>query len=136
MTEYYNLPPYAKALGMAVNRYEDSVPIISMPFSDVVIGRPGFLHGGAMSGLLEIAAMASLYAALDKRGQKYSVKQINITVDFMRGGDNHMSYAIGKVNRLGRRLANVEAMIWQDNRERIIAAAQMHYLVRSEEGDG
>lgn len=129
----YRLPPYARALGMQINGHEDGVPIIAMPFDDNVIGRPGFLHGGAMAGLLEIAAMASLYAALDKRGQKYSVKQINVTVDFMRGGAHHMSYAIGKVNRLGRKLANVEASIWQEDRKRIISAAQMHYLIRIED---
>lgn len=129
----YTLPPYARALGMNIDGAEDGVPIITMPFGDNVIGRPGFLHGGAMAGLLEIAAMASLYAALDKRGQKYSVKQVNVTVDFMRGGANHMSYAIGKVNRLGRQLANVEAEIWQEDRKRIICAAQMHYMVKLED---
>lgn len=129
----YKLPPYARALGMQIKGHEDGVPIITMPFGDNVIGRPGYLHGGAMAGLLEIAAMASLYAALDQRGQKYSVKQVNVTVDFMRGGANHMSYAIGKVNRLGRKLANVEAAIWQEDRNRIICAAQMHYLIRIED---
>lgn len=133
MSPDYKLPPYAQALGMEINGQELGVPIITMPFGDVVIGRPGYLHGGAMAGLLEIAAMASLYAALDKRGQKYSVKQVNVTVDFMRGGTNHISYAIGKVNRLGRKLANVEAEIWQEDRNRIIAAAHMHYLIRIEE---
>lgn len=127
------LPPYARALGMSVHSFEDGIPIIEMPFADIVLGRPGFLHGGAMAGLLEIAAMASLHAALDKRGQKYSVKQVNITVDFMRGGADHISYAKGKVNRLGRRLANVEAAIWQEDRDRVICAAHMHYLVRLED---
>ncbi len=127
------LPPYAKSLGMRIDSYEGDTPIIAMPFSDIVIGRPGFLHGGAMAGLLEIAAMASLRSALNKRGIDYSVKQINVTVDFMRGGASQTSYAIGKVNRLGRRLANVEAAIWQEDRERIICAAHMHYLVRTKE---
>lgn len=127
------LPPYARALGMNVDSFEHDIPVIAMPFSDIVLGRPGFLHGGAMAGLLEIAAMASLHTALNKRGQKYSVKQINVTVDFMRGGANHMSYAKGKISRLGRRLANVEASIWQEDRDRIICAAQMHYLVRIED---
>jgi len=133
ISSQYKLPPYALVLGMYIDSYEDGVPIITMPFDDVVIGRPGFLHGGAMAGLLEIAAMASLYVDLDERGQEYSVKQINVTVDFMRGGANHLSYAKGTVKRLGRRLANVEAEIWQEDRSRTICTAQMHYLIRLEE---
>ncbi|WP_375429138.1 PaaI family thioesterase, partial [uncultured Sphingomonas sp.] len=48
------LPPYADLLGIEVERGEGA-PVLMMPFADDVIGRPGFLHGGAISGLLEMA---------------------------------------------------------------------------------
>jgi acyl-coenzyme A thioesterase PaaI-like protein len=50
------LPPYALALDMAIVDELDGAPVIGMPFTDRVQGRPNFLHGGAISGLLEIAA--------------------------------------------------------------------------------
>ena len=31
-----------------------------MPFDEDVVGRPGFLHGGAIAGLLEFAAFTTL----------------------------------------------------------------------------
>ena len=49
------LPPYAELLGLTVEPGEEA-PVFVMPFGQDVIGRPGFLHGGAIGGLLEDAA--------------------------------------------------------------------------------
>src|SRR3546814_3100122 len=48
-----------------------------MPFSDDVLGRPGFLHGGAIGGLLEMAAIVALHAALESEGGG-RIKPINV----------------------------------------------------------
>ncbi|MBA4047840.1 MAG: phenylacetic acid degradation protein [Sphingomonas sp.] len=101
-----------------------------MPYSTAVMGRPGFLHGGALGGLLEVAAIASLRHALSVEGGGDSqVKPINVTVDFMRGGREKETRALGIVTRLGTRVANVEAHAWQDDRDRPIASARMNYLI-------
>ncbi|MFM5883907.1 MAG: PaaI family thioesterase, partial [Novosphingobium sp.] len=55
-----DLPPYAHALGIAADHDEDGVPVLYVDFSERMQGRPGFLHGGAMSGLMEMAGMAAL----------------------------------------------------------------------------
>lgn len=122
------LPPYAALLGAVLERAEDSTPIMMMPFSDAVIGRPGFLQGGAISGLLEVAAIAALRHALEGEGGG-RVKPINVTVDFMRGGRDRDTRAAGTITRLGNRVANVEAFAWQDDRAKPIAAARMNYLI-------
>ncbi|WP_294058739.1 PaaI family thioesterase [Sphingomonas sp.] len=120
------LPPYADALGATVEQGEDGVPVLVMPFGPDVIGRPGFLHGGALGGLLEMAAIYALKAALGEEGR---VKPINVTVDYMRGGRDKPTRARGSVTRLGTRIANVEAIAWQDEPDRPIAAARMNYLI-------
>jgi uncharacterized protein (TIGR00369 family) len=125
------LPPYARALDMEVAGDIDGAPVIAMPFADRVQGRPGFLHGGAISGLLEIAAIAAIHAALRAKGSDSAIKQVNVTVDFMRGGVNHMTFAVGEVTRLGRTMANVEARAWQDDQAKPIAMGYMHYLIRA-----
>mgnify|MGYP003386878810 CR=1 FL=1 len=125
------LPPYALALDMSVVDELDGVPIIGMPFADKVQGRPGFLHGGAISGLLEMAAVAAIRRALRAQGSDSSIKQVNVTIDFMRGGLGQMTYAVGEVTRLGRTMANVEARAWQESREKPIAMGYMHYLIRA-----
>ena len=121
------LPPYADLLGIEVEPGEGA-PVLLMPFTDEVVGRPGFLHGGAISGLLEMAAIAALQHALAEEGGG-RIKPVNVTVDFMRGGRDKPTRAAGVVTRLGGRVANVEATAWQDERERPIASARMNYLI-------
>ena len=121
------LPPYADLLGIQVEEGEGA-PVLLMPFADEVVGRPGFLHGGAISGLLEMAAIAALQHALAEEGGG-RIKPVNVTVDFMRGGRDKPTRAAGVVTRLGGRVANVEATAWQDERDRPIASARMNYLL-------
>jgi uncharacterized protein (TIGR00369 family) len=121
------LPPYARFLGIRAERLEEALFFV-MPFGDRVTGRPGYLHGGAIAGLLEFAAYGSLFEALGEDRPK--VKPINVSVQYLRGGINHDTWAAARVTRLGRRVANVEAHAWQLDREKPIAAAQMNILLR------
>ena len=127
------LPPYAELLGITLAPREGEAPMLDMPFRDDVLGRPGFLHGGAISGLLEVAAIVSLRHALAEedvdRQPPARIKPVNVTVDFMRGGRDKPTHAEGIVTRLGNRVANVEAIAWQDDRTKPIAHARMNYLI-------
>ncbi|ONF94936.1 PaaI family thioesterase [Sphingomonas jeddahensis] len=121
------LPPYADLLG-ATLQWEDGLPVLAMPFSADVLGRPGFVQGGAITGLIEVAALAALGHQLAGEGGG-RVKPINVTIDFMRGGRERVTYAAGTVTRLGNRIANVEAIAWQEGRDKPIASARMNYLI-------
>ncbi len=123
------LPPYARFLGVSAERDDEAALLFRMPFGETVVGRPGFLHGGAIAGLLELAAVGTLRDALaDEPGA--SVKPINVTVDFMRGGRERDTFAAARITRLGARIANVEAFAWQEDRDRLIASARMNLMVR------
>ena len=128
MTPMMTLPPYAELLGVTLEPREGEAPVLVMPFRDDVLGRPGFLHGGAISGLLEVAAIVSLQHALAEEGGG-RIKPVNVTVDFMRGGRDKPTHAKGIVTRLGTRVANLEAMAWQDDRDKPIAHARINYLI-------
>ncbi|TPG38010.1 PaaI family thioesterase [Sphingomonas koreensis] len=122
------LPPYATILGLTLEHADDGAPRLVMPFADDLVGRPGFLHGGAIGGLLEMAAIVALQHALEAEGGG-RIKPINVTVDYMRGGREKPTRAQGLVTRLGARVANVEATAWQDDPAKPIAAARMNYLI-------
>ena len=124
------LPPYAELLGLSTRRSEEGELIWVMPFREEVVGRPGFLHGGAIAGLLEFAALGAVYDAL--RHAEAVVKPINVTVDFMRGGGGHETYAAATITRLGKRVANIESFAWQQDRSKPIASAHMNLLLRRE----
>ncbi|MBP2274974.1 hypothetical protein D9M73_104590 [compost metagenome] len=121
------LPPYAELLGITLADAADPT-LLLMPSADTLLGRPGYLHGGAIGGLLEMAAIVALRCALAEDGGG-QIKPINVTVDYMRGGREKPTFAQGSVTRLGGRVANVEATAWQDDADKPIAAARMNYLI-------
>jgi uncharacterized protein (TIGR00369 family) len=121
-----DLPPYAELLGLRVERGSGE-SLIVMPFSEDVVGRPGYLHGGAIAGLLEFAAFWALADALG--AGKASGKPIAVTVDYMRSGTSQPTYAAATVQRIGQRIANVEAFAWQASRDKPIASGRINYLL-------
>ena len=122
-----DLPPYARMLGLSVER-RDGELLWTMPFADAVVGRPGYLHGGAIAGLLEFAALGAVKAALD--GEGVAIKPINVTAHFLRGGVARDTFAAATITRLGRRAANVEAHAWQQDRAKPIASAQLNLMLK------
>lgn len=127
------LTPYARALGIVVDREEDGAPVLRAEFSDAVQGRPGALHGGAISGLLETAGYALLRARLAADGRAEIVKPINLTVQFLASGKPRSTFARARIVKLGRRTANLSVEAWQDDPARPIASAVMNVMVA--EGD-
>ena len=120
------LPPYAQLLQLRVED-GDHGPMIVMPFHDDVVGRPGYLHGGAIAGLLEFAAFTTLARALHEEG--VAMKPITVTVDYMRGGEDRDTFASATVERLGARIANVEAFAWQKDRASPIASGRLNFVL-------
>lgn len=120
------LPPYAQLLKLRTEEREGGLRFI-MPFHDDVVGRPGFLHGGAIAGLLEFAAFTALDQALDDGS--VIKKPVTVTVDYLRGGTQQETYAEALIERLGNRVANVEAFAWQGEPGRPIASARINFLL-------
>lgn len=134
MADGPKLPPYARFLGISAEAGENG-PLFRLPFAVSVMGRPHFLHGGAIAGLLEIAALGTVLEKLrDEPG--VGIKPINVTVDYMRGGRERETFAAATILRLGTRIANVEAFAWQEDRAKLIASARMTLMVHRPTGAG
>jgi uncharacterized protein (TIGR00369 family) len=118
-----DIPPYARLLKL---RFE-SDGVVVMPFHEDVVGRPGFLHGGAIAGLLEFAAYTTLSAAIGE--DSVAMKPVTVTVDYMRPGLDRDTFAAARVERLGASIANVEAFAWQEQRDQPIASARLNFLL-------
>jgi uncharacterized protein (TIGR00369 family) len=119
------LPPYAQLLRLRTEVQGDALRFV-MPFHEDVVGRPGYLHGGAIAGLLEFAAFTALSRAI---GDDVVKKPITVTIDYMRGGTPAETFAEAQIERLGNRMANVEAYAWQVQRDKPIAAARINFLL-------
>jgi uncharacterized protein (TIGR00369 family) len=120
------LPPYVQLLRVRLEEQGGEARFV-MPFHEDVVGRPGFLHGGAIAGLLEFAAFSALSRALGE--EPVEMKPINVSVDFMRGGSDRDTFAAAEVQRLGRSIANVEAVAWQMERSKPIATGRLNFLL-------
>ena len=73
--------PYAETLGVKPLFIGEEFTLI-MPYIESNIGNPTLpaLHGGAISGLMEVAAVAQLFIATDGKGLP---KPIGINVDYL-----------------------------------------------------
>ena len=123
------LPPYARELGIGLNHIEHGAPVLALEFGERVEGRPGYLHGGSTSGLLEIAGYAALRAHLASEGREERAKPVNITVQFLRGAGSQTTFARGRVTRAGGRTSNVDVEAWQGNRAKPVATAVLNFLL-------
>ena len=121
-----DLPPYAQLLGLRIDDSDGECRMV-MPFHEDVVGRPGYLHGGAIAGLLEFAAFTTLARAIGDSA--VAMKPITVTVDYMRGGADRDTFATAEIQRLGSRIANVEATAWQSDRTSPIASARLNFLL-------
>lgn len=124
------LPPYARTMKMRVHGFLDGAPVLAMDFSDTATGRPGFLHGGVIAGLLEMAAIIALHAELGEEDAGVRIKPVNIAVEYLRGGIAVETFARGDVIRAGRRIANVRVEAWQADRAKPLASCWMNFLIK------
>jgi uncharacterized protein (TIGR00369 family) len=120
--------PFAKTMGFGSTRDAEDRLLLTMAFETDKMGRPGFLHGGAIAGMLEAVAYQTLAEALGEEDRP-QLKPINVTVTFLRGGRDHITFARATIERLGRRIANIEAVAWQDDPTKPIATAQMNVML-------
>jgi len=124
MTE---LPPYAEMIGARRNDTTGE-PMLSLSWRTTIQGRVGFIHGGVIAGLLEMAC----YEALTREFRDAApprFKPINVAIDYLRGGLMIDTHAVAQVIRIGKRVANASAFCWQDDRSKPIATARMHLML-------
>jgi uncharacterized protein (TIGR00369 family) len=122
------LSPYAMMMGFVIGEDADGRLILTMPSGEDKRGRPGFIHGGALAGLLEAVAFATLSKALGEEDRP-RIKPVTVTVTFMRGATQQLTIARATIERLGRRTANIEAIAWQDDPSKPVAMAQINVML-------
>ena len=120
--------PYAQTMGFTSERDAEGRLVLLMDYEFNKMGRPGFLHGGAIAGMLEAAGYATLADALGPEDPA-RIKPVNVTVNYLRGGRDAVTRARATIQRLGRRIANLEVIAWQDDPEHLIAIAQMNLML-------
>jgi len=124
--------PYAAFLDVRV-ALDNGTPRFRLPFRPSLIGNPALpaLHGGAVAGFMENAALLHLLLLLDERQVP---KSIDFSIDYLRSASAADAHAACEVARQGRRVAQVQIRCWQDEpghpgRSREIALGRAHFLL-------
>jgi uncharacterized protein (TIGR00369 family) len=119
--------PYCRHLGIRAEKQDDGLLLV-MPFAARLVGNvilPA-LHGGVIGSLLETAAIVQ--AAWQMQGPKLP-KPVDITIDYLRSARAVESFARARIAKLGRRVINVHAQMWQEDEAKPVAALRGHFLV-------
>ena len=114
--------PYAKFIGMRAELAGDEMTAI-LPFSDHIIGNPMLpaIHGGVLGAFMEMTALAQLSVAEPLKRQP---RTIDISIEYLRSGRPLTTFARAKINKVGRRIANVHVEAWQDEKGTPVALLQ------------
>jgi len=120
--------PYCAFLGLTA-RLEGERVILQMPFDAKLIGNPIIpaIHGGVIGSLLETAAIVQTVWATRSAALP---KSVDITIDYLRTGRPVTSFASATLARLGRRVVNVHATMWQEDEARPVAGLRGHFLLK------
>ena len=120
--------PYAKLLGVVMREDAEGQLIFELPFGDHNIGNVHLpaLHGGAIGGFLENAALLHLVWA---RESNEVPRTIDFALDFLRSGKPQSLYARCDITKQGKRVANVRMTAWQEDERKPIAVARAHFLL-------
>lgn len=115
--------PYAGFLG--VQACEEAGADTVMRFAQRLIGNPLLpaLHGGSIAGFMEATAMAVLTA----RGT--AGKPIDVSVAYLRSGRPEDVHARAEIRKIGRRIAYVHVLAWQEDADAPIAEMSAHFLL-------
>jgi len=119
--------PYARFLGVAVERVNGALECV-LPFRDEIIGNPMLpaIHGGVIGAFLELTAILRL---IDEGGTDRVPKPINFAIDYLRSARPSTTRARADIFKLGRRIAVVHVVAWQDDTTRPVASGNGKFLL-------
>jgi uncharacterized protein (TIGR00369 family) len=122
-----NAIPYAGFLGVAVERVNGALECV-LPFRQEIIGNAMLpaIHGGVIGAFLELTALLRL---IDESGTDKVPKPINFAIDYLRSAGPNTTRARADIFKLGRRVAVVHVVAWQDDVARPVASGNGKFLL-------
>jgi len=127
MNRTLDIIPYARFLGVEAER-TDGVLECVLPFRQEIVGNAALpaVHGGVLGAFLELTALLRL---LDENAGGPVPKPITFSIDYLRSAGPLPTRARAEIFKLGRRIANVRVVAWQDDRSRPVVAGNGKFLL-------
>lgn len=119
--------PYARFLGVEIEHVGGQFECV-LPFRNEIVGNPRLpaVHGGVLGAFLELTALLRL---IDEGGTERVPKPITFGADYLRSAGPTTTRARASIFKLGRRIATVHVVAWQDQPSRPVAAGNGKFLL-------
>jgi len=125
LTEYLNISPFQRWLGLKIGLLTESGLEIHMPWREEIVGLPvpqQIVHGGILSSLIDLTGLYTLFSqGASITGTAY------LNVDFLRPATAGPLVAKGSVLKTGRVISTAEVSVYGPD-ERLLAKGRGGYL--------
>jgi uncharacterized protein (TIGR00369 family) len=108
IAEFVKHSPFAKHLGIELRSIEDDHAVLALPFREEVVTIGDVVHGGAISALIDTAAVAASFSAIEFDGEPPRGTTVGLTVEFLAAARAQEIRADARVLRRGSTLVFVE----------------------------
>jgi len=128
-SQFIEAIPYAKALGMRLDRIGDGEAVISMAWDDRFVGDPrtGVIHGGAVSALMDTCGGA---AVMSHHDTLTGTATLDLRIDYMRAATpGQRIRATAACYRVTHNVAFVRAVATDEDDDLPIATATGAFTV-------
>ena len=136
--------PYAVKMGLRIAALEAGGLVCHLPFKQFFIGNQQLpaLHGGVLSSFMEIAATLEVtrrqlahmdnaeMADLRDIGASLPVP-LNVTVQYLRSGNDADCWVHAEVLKLGRRSSTAVCRMWQGDENKLVASMTGVFVSRA-----
>lgn len=137
--------PFCRVIGLKLRSFDPDRPEMQFAMREDLIGNfaQGMLHGGVIAAALDSVAgfavglkLAHLHTRQDLMAQLQEfgrVSTIDLRIDFLQPGRGKSFIASADVTRLGKRVANVQMALHNDEGTRI-ATGSAAFMMQSSRG--
>jgi uncharacterized protein (TIGR00369 family) len=124
LTEYLNISPFHRWLGLKIGKLTESVLEIHMPWREEIVSHPepAMVHGGIISSLIDLTGLYTLFS----QGARIT-GTAHIDVDYFRPATEGPLIAKGSVLKMGRMISTAEVSIFGPN-DTLLASGRGIYL--------
>lgn len=130
ITEFLKHSPFVGHLGIELREIEDDRVVLALPFSEEVVTVGDVVHGGAISTLIDTAAMAAAWSAIEFEEPPRGTT-VGLSVDFLSAGRATELLAEALVLRRGSSLSFCEVKVRPAAGDELIASGLVTYKLGS-----